>query len=240
MAKRDKVKKGLDILLRGIATTAASAARPDTAASLWLKKMFSEGSENSIKKRIENEFVGKHVFMTLLSNPTQVVWGHVQRILWREHLDGDLIVKHPVHGYITPVSRDNVGLAHLFDNEDELRWYADEEFREGNIREGSFKMTFKGAFELGMVTLESLVEYVRERRDAAIFIPQDFTQVLESTRKDFLHPTTSPIDQIGLFPRTFEENTQLAQMYPFEYTVLHTLLNYAFNMARMAKLSELA
>ena len=237
--RKELARRAVVGLLKGLATTAASIARPDTAAKKWLEKIYLESGEGSVRRRIEKEYHGSYIFLTLRSNPTSVVWGQVKKITWREHLDGDLVIKHPVHGYETPVNLNDIGICHLFDSKDELQWYAEEEFRDGNIREGSFKVTLEGAINYGDMILNSLIEYVNERNTEPIIIPQELAGVLDQTYKEFKNSTQGQRGAlVNLFPKAIRESTEICVRYPFEFTIISMAVEYIFLMVRVAALSE--
>jgi len=233
--KKQLWKEAIVTLLKGLATTAASVARPDLSAGKWLEKIYGESGEGSVRRRIEKDYHNRHIFLTLRSSPTSVVWGHIKKITWREHLDGDLVIKHPVHGYETPVNLTNIGISHLFDSKEELRWYAEEELRGGNLREGSFKVTLEGAMKYANMILSSLVEYVNERNPHPINIHVDFAATLDQTYKDFKEVGVI----VGLFPKAIRESTELVTRYPFEFTIVSLAVENVFLMIREAGLSQI-
>jgi hypothetical protein len=233
------VKKAMNPFLRYSVTALAIAASPKKAADNWLDKVFAEKDVNERRRKIETEWVCKHVLVHPVSSPTTIVWGHGEKIVWKEALYGDVFVRHPVHHYLAPIAIDNnVGFPLIFDSRDELQNYINTEFEYGKIREGSFRLTFKGTSELGEMIFQALLDHISEGQHDPLFIPPDFRNLVLPALENFqffIQQRRLWNSRIDVAPSKLES---LLAKYPFEFGLTSFVIDYLYFMGRLAVISE--
>ena len=241
-SKWSRVKKGIKWVLKGFATGFSIIVVPRSAAKKWLDMIFKQSDEKGRRKETEEDWVGRFVYIIPKSNPVNIVWGHVEQIMWREHLDGDILIRHEVHNFSTPVGLDNIGTAVFFDSKEELMEHFEKEVTEGKVREGSFRITPKGAFELGEMVLKSLIEHVSNGEKDPVFIPEKFKGVVERVYKYFETENAKKVEPFINWQSYFSYDkilTFLAQKYPYESLLVYSTIDHVYNMRKMALLAEI-
>jgi hypothetical protein len=158
--------------------------------------------------------------------------------VWKEKLYGDLMVRHLVHKYLVPIPLDNnVGFSFIFDSEEGLREYIDKRSQDGNIKEGSLRLTFNGAYQLGILILDSLIEYIIDNQDSPSRIPHRFSESIRNARASFQ-------DAMASKERWYRSSifhfdlVSLSREYPFESSVAIMILDYIHSLGREAALHE--
>lgn len=229
---RQKLKNGLKKAGKIIATIAAIVIRPDKAAGVWLEKIFGDVEINNIHQNLENELLGKFIFLSPGNDPSTIIHGKVEKILWMKDDEGYLHVKDLYDDSTTSIPLNNLGLFQNFETQEKLEEYVKKKLEEKMLREGSLKLTFDGAYELGEITLSVLKELVYEGEEPLVFSPQ-FKEPISSIYTHFKNEckTKNPEKNLSIF---YGEINEIGKDFPIESKVVYSIINHIDNMRRDA------
>ena len=233
-AKKQKIKNGLKKSIKIAAYVGASLARPDKVVSKTVDIMMKEIDRNRTSGQLERQYVGKYIFVNPNSSPANVVWGRIEGINLREAGEFDLIIRHSAKGYLQYLRYDNVGNPIFFNSENELLDYVNREYENGNLRVGSFRVTYKGALENGEIILYSLKELVYEDDEIQKLIPKDFLPLISDSYDRFINKKDSKFLNDFNNKKIFE----LFSKFPFEFLIVNSVINNVFQMRTYAVVTD--
>lgn len=231
--RKEKLKKIGTNILQGLMGGISVLVNPKKASEAAIDSTAKKLGNWKRQRELDKEYLGRYVFANLISNPANVIWGEVVEINLRDAGEYDLVVQHLQKPFKQYVRMDNTFLIKFFESRDNLFEYVNDEIKKGNMREGSLRITAKGAREYGSLILQSLEVAILDDIEIKKEIPESFLWLIREAQEQF----SSTNELIVVFFNS-DRIPELSSHFPLESIVVLSAINNVFMMRNLAIVSD--